>query len=322
MCLGNWDSGRDKTFGLYTVIARTQISENSSSRKIERFDQEFSCRLDRVILPSNLPNRIFDQKLNWLKLLIGKLTTKHDVPQCRMVNRHGENPGFFHIGFFQTFFGKSIRIWLDTLATHQVLRVATSFVGKMAVPTGSSPAWLASSCSIDRQNIWPEIFKRLGPALMPLPQFTLTFGSMGKVGGAGQSCGIAPWNDLRGSTHRLRVKWRFKLANDNLNWTVHATWILPPSTVCRMSYVSWLSPTVLAHFRGLALVFVCLAGLGIKMLSGRVGDECSTGKRYLQPKNYLLHIRKAAKPSKNVGLHTGQQAKAKATSLTNSESFG
>ena len=93
MCLGNWDSGRDKTFGLYTVIARTQISENSSSRKIERFDQEFSCRLDRVILPRNLPNRIFDQKLNWLKLLIGKLTTKHDVPQCRMANRHGENPG-------------------------------------------------------------------------------------------------------------------------------------------------------------------------------------------------------------------------------------
>ena len=58
------DSGRDKTFGLYTVIARSQISENSSSRKIERFDQEFSCRLDRVILPSNLPNRIFDQNLN------------------------------------------------------------------------------------------------------------------------------------------------------------------------------------------------------------------------------------------------------------------
>lgn len=249
MCLGNWDSGRDKTFGLYTVIARTQISENSSSRKIERFDQEFSCRLDRVILPSNLPNRIFDQNLNWLKLLIGKLTTKHDVPQCRMVNRHGENPGFFHIGFFQIF-GKSIRIWLDTLATHQT--PMPQFVGvRWQSQLDSSPAWLASSCSIDRQNIWPEIFKRLGPALMPRnhnsrPHFWEHFSKVG--GGKGQSCGIAPWNDLRGSTHRLRVKWRFKLANDNLNWTEHATCNLPPSTVCRMSYVSWLSPTVLAHF--------------------------------------------------------------------------
>ena len=28
-----------------------------------------------------------------LKLLIGKLSTKHDLPQCGMANLHGENPG-------------------------------------------------------------------------------------------------------------------------------------------------------------------------------------------------------------------------------------
>ena len=179
MCLGNWDSGRDKTFGLYTVIARTQISENSSSRKIERFDQEFSCRLDRVILPSNLPNRIFDQKLNWLKLLIGKLTTKHDVPQCRMANRHGENPGFFHIGFFQTFFGKSIRIWLDTLATHQTPM-------PQFVDNNGSPHWIfpCMTCKLmlNRQakHLTRDIQKTRPSIDAPKPQFTLTFGNNGQ----------------------------------------------------------------------------------------------------------------------------------------------
>ena len=164
---------------------------------------------------------------------------------------HGESPWWKSRCFSYRFFSdilRKINSYMTWYFGNTSFPPMPGFVGKMAVPTGSSPAWLASSCSIDRQNISPEIFKRLGPVLMPLPQFTLTFGSMGKVGGAGQSCGIAPWNDLRGSTHRLRVKWRFKLANDNLNWTEHATCNLPPSTVCRMSYVSWLSPTVLAHF--------------------------------------------------------------------------
>ena len=49
----------------------------------------------------------------------------------------------------------------------------------------------------------------------------------------------------------------------------------------------------------------------------RAQDENAPCK-YLQPKNYLLDRHKV---SKNVGLHTGQQAKAKATSLTNSESL-
>ena len=166
---------------------------------------------------------------------------------------HGESPWwksrFFSYRFFSDI--RKINSYMTWYFGNTSSPPMPQFVGKMAVPTGSSPAWLASSCSIDRQNIWPEIFKRLGPALMPRnhnsrPHFWEHFSKVG--GGKGQSCGIAPWNDLRGSTHRLRVKWRFKLANDNLNWTELATRILPPSTVCRMSYVSWLSPTVLAHF--------------------------------------------------------------------------
>ena len=48
----------------------------------------------------------------------------------------------------------------------------------------------------------------------------------------------------------------------------------------------------------------------------RAQDENAPCK-YLQPKNYPLHRHKV---SKDMGLHSGQQAKAKATSLTNSES--
>ena len=143
------------------------------------------------------------------------------------------------------------------------------------------------------------MLKRLCPTLMPVPKFTLAFfESMGKIEGAGQSCSIAPWNDLPGNALAAQ-----EVAFQTSTWTElnrhRAIFPLQEGTAETKHGVSNVL-CVLARpnthrLPGMASVSLCLAGLGqIKMKSGRVGDKClenGTGTRINMPPASFCSLR-------------------------------